>query len=440
MNRLPNYFQNSHRLGLMRFFVALVLACYVGQLLTLPAGAISKEQKKVFYGKILAYDVNGACGAGGSSGGGVGLEEIDGHRIPATTGGAGFEEPINEQGQVPSTGGSVAFSQYASKGQAYRDYYITMRWRYAKWAWSGATQSGPEDVGWYSQAEPRKVLVTNPATGKSIIAAVLEAGPAPWTGTPQGEATPHPYWDGYVDGTPEGYNGRVAGFPPVAVEALGMEQWAYGGPGAGSNGSGHELQYGWAEDQNATPGPVNGGSGSSTTGGGSGGGSGSASDTSSTGSDGCSGGDLIAGDTGPNPGVQSDDPVSCSGGEKPATRELADYIIQRWGARDLGIYNCRSVGGSSSLSLHAEGRAFDAGLLVSNADEKRRGDELFRWAIVNAANIGGQEIIWNRQIWVPSRGIYPYTGENPHTDHVHIGQNNAGAAGQTPFYTSNAGR
>ncbi len=361
-----------------------------------------------------------------SAGGGVGLEELDGHRIPATTGGAGFEESINASGQVPS-GGSVSFSQYASKGQAYRDFYITMRWRYAKWAWSGASTDGPEDVGWYTQEEPRKVLVTNPETGKSIIAAVLEAGPAPWTGTPQGESTPHPYWEGYVDGTPPEYNGRVAGFPPTAVAALEMEQWTYGGPEAG--GSGHELQYGWASDQNATPGPVGGGSGSSSIDG--------SSSSSSSSSGGCGG---ITGDTGPNPNVQSDPATECTGGPKPGTTELSEYIMDRWGARNLGIYNCRDVVGGSSLSLHAEGRAFDAGLLVSNADEKRRGDELFMWAIVNAANIGAQEIIWNHEIWTPSQGLHPYTGENPHTDHVHIGQNDAGAAGRTPFYTSGAGR
>lgn len=426
------------RIRLIQLLSAFVLVCFVGQLLTVTAYAISDEQKKVFYGKILAFDVDEDCGASGS-GGGVGLEELEGHRIPATNGGAGLEEPINEQGQVPSTGGSVAFAQYASKGQAYRDYYITMRWRYAVWAWEGNSNPGPEEVGWYSQDEPRKVLVTNPTTGRSIIAAVLEAGPAPWTGTPQGQDTPHPYWQGYVDGTPAEYNGRVAGFPPVAAEALGMEQWVYGGPDAGSNGAGHSLQYGWAEDQNATPGPVGGGGGSPTIPGG-GGGGGDNTDTADVSVDECGGAGLLAGDTGPNPSVQSDAATGCTGGEQPATRELADYIIGRWGARDLGIYNCRQVGGSDSWSLHAEGRAFDAGLLVTNAEEKRKGDELFRWAIINAANIGAQEVIWNHQIWTPSEGIHPYTGENPHTDHVHIGQNHAGGNGQTPFYTSNAGR
>jgi hypothetical protein len=318
-----------------------------------------------------------------------------------------------------------------------------MRWRYAKWAWSGHSESGPEDKGWY-EAEPRKVLVTNRTNGKQIVAAILESGPAPWTGTPQGESTPHPYWNGYVDGTPQGYNGRVAGFPPVAVAALGMQQWMHGGPGAG--GSGDVLEYQWAEDQTITPGPITGGASDRNNN------DNNSNDSSDSDSEDeedplaeieCPEGssqDLSGDITQPNPSIQSDTPTACSGGPTEGTTELANYIMGRWQARNLGIYNCRSVVGGSSLSLHAEGRAFDAGLLVTTPEEKQKGDELFRWAIINAANIGAQEIIWNRKIWTPSSGLRDYSGSNPHTDHVHIGQNRAGASKQTAFYTSNAGR
>lgn len=191
---------------------------------------------------------------------GVGGDDLEGHYLPATSGGAGVEEPIDSQGRVPSTGQRVTFHQYASMGPEYRDYYITMRWRYAVWAWNGRSQSGPEDTDWYRQGEPRKVLVTNPATGQSIIAAILESGPAPWTGTAEGSASrnnPPSYWQGYIDGTPQEYSGRVSGFPPTAVSALGMEQWMRGGPDSGNpRGSGHKLLYAWAPDQSATPGPT----------------------------------------------------------------------------------------------------------------------------------------------------------------------------------------
>jgi hypothetical protein len=189
----------------------------------------------------------------------AGLQELEGHRLPAYKGGAGSEEPINEAGRVPSTNGPVTFSGFAKLGQEYRDYYITMRWKYAKWAWDGRSTKGPEDVGWYS-AKPRKVLVTNPRTGKSIIAPILEAGPAPWTGTPgaKGDSQQKSIWEStgaYRDGTPDGYLGRVSGFPPKAQEALEMQQWTYGGPGQ-PKGSGDELLYSWAPDQEAKPGPV----------------------------------------------------------------------------------------------------------------------------------------------------------------------------------------
>lgn len=172
---------------------------------------------------------------------------LDGHTLPAASGGTGVEEAIDEQGRVAS-GGRVTFHGNAALGQEYRDYYITMRWRYATWNWNGTSAPGPEDVAFYAQA-PR-VLVTNPRTGKSIIAVVLEAGPAPWTGVDtNSNNTPKQGWVNPQDGTPSEYKGRVAGFPPTAIEALGAAQ-RYG------DGSGDDLIYSWASDQTATPGPT----------------------------------------------------------------------------------------------------------------------------------------------------------------------------------------
>lgn len=399
---------------------------------------IQQDDLKAYIGNTPWYNPNeGLCTTGGVVGG-----ELEGHKLPATTGGAGNEEPIDEQGRVPSTGKGVTFAKFASLGQEYRDFYITMRWRYVTWNWNGGSSGGPEDKSWY-EAKPRLVLVSNPSTGKSIVAAILESGPAPWTGTPGGESDSQQrqLWesasggDGYVDGTPEGYLGRVAGFPPAAQDALQLQQWEYGGPDqGGSRGRGHKLVYAWAPDQTAKPGiptganaaaaqvtapPVEGGEG--VTAGGCGG---------NTSTD-ISLGDI---DTGPQEGIKRDPVTGCSGKEQVGTRRLADFAMKTWGARDYGVYNCRTVAGSSSLSLHAEGRAFDAGFEVSRASEKANGDKMFAWSIQNAAGIGTQELIWNRKIWTPSRGLYNYSGSNPHTDHVHIGQNWAGARAQTSLY------
>lgn len=198
-----------------------------------------------------------------------GLQELLGHKLPATRGGTGFEEEINDQGRVrskwdkpESEGGYIAFSQTLREAssepvtpggpslkQLYMDYYINMRWNYTALSWDG-DHSGPgtEDKEFYATA-PR-VLVTNPATGKSIIAVVLEYGPAPWTGVDyEKNNEPKQGWVNPMVGTPENYRGRVSGFPPKAIEALGATQRM-------QDGTGHDLIYSWAPDQRALPGPV----------------------------------------------------------------------------------------------------------------------------------------------------------------------------------------
>jgi len=90
--------------------------------------------------------------------------------------------------------------------------------------------------------------------------------------------------------------------------------------------------------------------------------------------------------------------------------------------RNLGIYNARNIAGTNTPSLHAEGRALDIGLLVSNPTEKYIGDELFELFIEHAQQMGLQEIIWDHQVWSTQRTyVHPYGGSNPHTDHVHVG-------------------
>lgn len=176
----------------------------------------------------------------------LGPATADGHILPAATGTSGNEESINDAGQVPS-GGTVTFSQNAKLGQAFRDYYINMRWRYVKWNWDGTSVAGPESVDFYSHA-PR-VLVTNPRTHKSIISAILEAGPAPWVGVDSNpNNNPKQGWANPQDGTPPSYTGLVSGFPPTAAHYLDYI------PGYGDGGD--KLIYSWAPDQNATPGPV----------------------------------------------------------------------------------------------------------------------------------------------------------------------------------------
>ena len=90
--------------------------------------------------------------------------------------------------------------------------------------------------------------------------------------------------------------------------------------------------------------------------------------------------------------------------------------------RNLGIYVRRNIAGTNSPSLHSEGRAIDLGLLVSNPTEKLIGSQIFQAFADLGAQIGLQEVIWNRQIWSEHRPqVRAYTGANPHIDHVHVG-------------------
>lgn len=227
----------------MAAFLAFVMA-----LTPLQAQAIPTKDQDFYSGNdILYYDPDGVCGSTTGSG----IPKLDGFELPASKGKTGFEESVNANGIIPS-GGRVTFAKHAKLGQEYRDYYITMRWGYVRWNWNGTSTGGakqPKMYNWLAE-KPRLVLVTNTRTKKSIIAVVMEAGPAPWTGVDTyPNNNPKQGWKNPQDGTPAEYKGRVSGFPPKAIKALGAKQGM-------SNGDGDELLYSWAPDQNAKPGPT----------------------------------------------------------------------------------------------------------------------------------------------------------------------------------------
>jgi hypothetical protein len=89
------------------------------------------------------------------------------------------------------------------------------------------------------------------------------------------------------------------------------------------------------------------------------------------------------------------------------------------GGRNLGIYNCRGIPGTSSTSLHGEGRAADLGVPVGAGWAQVLADKL----VANSAELGIQCVIYNRRIWsgsYPHAGWRPYNGTHPHTDHLHV--------------------
>jgi hypothetical protein len=113
---------------------------------------------------------------------------------------------------------------------------------------------------------------------------------------------------------------------------------------------------------------------------------------------------------------------SCTGSATPGAKALMSWFLGAYaaqGAKNLGIYNCRSIVGSSTTSLHGEGRAADLGVPVGADWAATLADRLR----LSSAELGVQCIIYNRRIWsgsYPHAGWRTYTGSNPHVDHLHV--------------------
>lgn len=113
---------------------------------------------------------------------------------------------------------------------------------------------------------------------------------------------------------------------------------------------------------------------------------------------------------------------SCTGSPSTGAKALMSWFLGAYsgqGGRNLGIYNCRTIVGSSTTSLHGEGRAADLGVPVGANWAQTLADQLR----LNSAELGIQCVIHNRRIWsgsYPNAGWRTYAGTNPHTDHLHV--------------------
>jgi hypothetical protein len=125
------------------------------------------------------------------------------------------------------------------------------------------------------------------------------------------------------------------------------------------------------------------------------------------------------------------EPTRCAGGEKPGTRILQDWLCNEspWAKDlyDLGIYNCRYIGGTNTLSQHASGRAGDSGHAVIQTGHPAA-IAAADWMVRNHAVLGVQEIIRGyRKRWDNQRRVWSYYGgQSPHTDHLHWALNTSG--------------
>lgn len=135
---------------------------------------------------------------------------------------------------------------------------------------------------------------------------------------------------------------------------------------------------------------------------------------------------------------------TCDTSPKPGTVDFMNLVLRAYpGTGDLGISRPCAAGG---VSEHKEGRAWDWAVDVNT--QAHLANDLLNWLLATdrhgnphalARRFGIQYIIWNRRIWgayAADQGWRPYTGDNPHTDHVHFTFSWAGANRATSWWSA----
>jgi len=144
----------------------------------------------------------------------------------------------------------------------------------------------------------------------------------------------------------------------------------------------------------------------------------------------------------PEPLAQRNEPIPCDPTPKPGVVSFRDWVVSALGGGLGGI--TRSCSGDSGTSQHHAGRAWDWMVSAFDQDDVERVDSLIGWLL--SPDQDGNEyamfrraglayMIWNRQSWYAWRPYWqPYTGDDPHTNHVHFSFLKAGADGETSFF------
>ena len=125
----------------------------------------------------------------------------------------------------------------------------------------------------------------------------------------------------------------------------------------------------------------------------------------------------------------------CEGHAEPGAVALMKYLLEVCDrCYSLGIYSCRNVRGGSTMSHHAEGRAYDNGVPTESDGSAipAIGDPIVELLGPHGDRLGIDHLIWNRQIWSRRSpdGRY-YSGTHPHYNHHHIGLTRNSAANLT---------
>jgi DNA-directed RNA polymerase subunit N (RpoN/RPB10) len=138
---------------------------------------------------------------------------------------------------------------------------------------------------------------------------------------------------------------------------------------------------------------------------------------------------------------------TCDPTAKPGVIGFRDLLNRTYGVHTAYIgRSCDTAG----VSEHEEGRALDYMLNVNNATQRDIANTVLNWLLATdqygnrhalARRLGVMYIIWNRQQWRsyrPGDGWQPYSGSNPHTDHIHISFSWPGARKQTSWWSAAA--
>ena len=140
-----------------------------------------------------------------------------------------------------------------------------------------------------------------------------------------------------------------------------------------------------------------------------------------------------------------DEGVNCSGAATAGARTLRDVLVAGFPQIDsVGIYSCRVIAGTNSMSIHGVGRALDIMISPIGGDaDNGAGDPIAAWLMTHAQILGVQGIIFDHTIWTTSRAagarMRAYTGSNPHIDHLHVELNEQGAFENLPWYGNPTG-
>lgn len=112
----------------------------------------------------------------------------------------------------------------------------------------------------------------------------------------------------------------------------------------------------------------------------------------------------------------------CTSGPTDGARALLAWALEAFPhTSSLGIYNCRSVRGGATTSLHGEGRAVDIGVPVVVGRGHDVGHDIVTTLGQHGRRLGVQCAIFAREIWsARSPNGRPYDGVAPHWNHVHV--------------------